>query len=195
MRQVILNQLATKHLLATRIPQMDQTSANPYVSPHADKIDPDTVQSTNRLLPLWIWLAFAAVTSFFGTPADPISMLAALAYGLISFVVGAVLGSSLPVFLRVLPALLWAGLGLWLALSVSEPVYVAGHILYASVSIVIGAWTSRFIQRGRVRILAFFCTGYVLGSIVGIVGTVAGAVVATILAIRSLQQRDLGGDG
>lgn len=165
---------------------MDEPSANPYAPPTADTSQPVTASST-RLHPLWIWLAIAAATSFFGTPADPISMLIALAFGLGCFCTGAMLGSSMPMVLRVFPFIAWSVPAVWLAGSLGHPYFIAGAVFYAAASVGIGYWTCGTIRVGRVRILVSFCAGYVLGSIFGILGTVGGAVLATMLAQRSMR--------
>jgi hypothetical protein len=123
-------------------------------------------------------------------------MLIALAYGLVCFGVGSILGSSLHVLLRVLPLVLWVVPAIWFPPFGGEryyPFYSALSAFYALVSIGIGAWACRSIQHGRLRILSSFCGGYVLGSIVGILGTVVGAVVATIVAKRCLRMPDVSG--
>lgn len=165
---------------------MNEPSANPYASPTADTSIPSSHPST-RLHPLWIWLGIAVVTSFFGTPADPISTLIALAYGLGCFCFGAILGSSIPAVLRVLPLIVWAVPAACLAMFFGHPYFIAGAIVYAAVSVAIGFWTCRSIHAGRLRLLASFCAGYVVGTTVGILGTIGGAVVATMLARRSLR--------
>ena len=174
---------------------MDQSSLNPYAPPSADVAQPIAATSTNELIPLWIWLAIAVVTSFFATPADPISMLIALAFGLVCFCVGAVLGSSLHVVFRLLPLVLWIAPASWLAFSFGGPYFAIGAAVYGLSSVGIGVWTYRRIQHGRLRIISCFCIGYVLGSFVGALGTAAGAVIAVILARRSLRMLDAPGDG
>ena len=80
---------------------MDEASANPYSSPAAEVSIPPRVTTFGELVPLWTWLTVAVLTAVFGTPADPICMLWALAYGLLSFCVGAVVGSRWHILLRI----------------------------------------------------------------------------------------------
>ena len=171
---------------------MTQPTANPYAPPNADLLASATRIRDRQLLPLWIWLAIAVLTSFLGTPADPISLLIALAYGLVSFCVGAMLGSSLNMIVRVLPVIFWAIPAIFLAISSGGFYFFVGAVCCGLASIMIGFWSCRRIQRGRLRILAWFCAGYILGSIVGALGTVAGAVLGAILAKRSLPRPDGG---
>ena len=180
--------------VAARNPHMNQPSANPYAPPSVDVSQTTATTSTGELRPLWIWLGIAAVTSFFGTPADPISMLIALAFGLVCFCVGAILGSSLNLILRTLPLFLWIAPASWLALSFGGSYFAVGAAVYGLASIGIGVWACRRIQRGRLRIFSCFFAGYVLGSFVGAIGTVAGAVIAANLARRSLRMPDAPGD-
>jgi hypothetical protein len=109
-----------------------------------------------------------------------------LAYGLISFSVGAILGSSLNTIARVIPAILWIIPAIPLALLNAGPYFIIGSFCYLVVSIAIGFWASRRIGNGRLRIILYFVVGYVLGSVVGPIGTIAGAVLGAVLAKRSL---------
>lgn len=169
---------------------MTDPTTNPYAPPGF--VPPSNLAPPGNadLLPLWIWLGIAIFASFVGTPADPVSMLIDLAYGLISLWVGAVLGSSLPVALRCLPALLWCGVHVALLrtpLASEFPVYFAFvHVSYLTTSVVLGYLTSRRIGTGTFRVLMWFSVGYALGSVACVIGTVAGAVVGAVLARRSL---------
>lgn len=98
--------------------------------------------------------------------------------------------------LRVLPLILWVVPAVWLAILFHNAYFIVGAVFYGLISIGIGAWACRTIQHGRLRILASFCAGYLLGSMVcGVFGTVAGAVLATIVARRSLRMPDMSGGG
>jgi hypothetical protein len=134
-------------------------------------------------MPLWIWLGMSVVTGFFGTPADPVSVLTFLSIGLVYFWAGAILASSLNIVIRVLPAILcivaaipFVGVGFHGVVLLS---YCAGSMLF-------GFWASRSIDTGRFRIIACFSAGYVLGC-------VFGAVLGAILAKGSLREHS--GDG
>ena len=169
---------------------MTDPTTNPYAPPGF--VPPSNLVPPRNadLLPLWIWLGIAVIASFVGTPADPVSMLIDLAYGLISFLVGAVLGSSLHIVLRCIPALLWCGVRLTLLqtpLATEFTAYYATvHVSYMATSIAFGYWASRRLGTGRFRILLWFSIGYALGSVVCVIGTVAGAVTGAFLARRSL---------
>lgn len=165
---------------------MNQASVNPYAAPNADAASDAETPREPQLLPLWLWLAVAVVVSFLGTPADPASMVIALAYGLVSFCVGAVLGSSANLFVRVIPSVLWIIPTIALVLLTADPYFILSALCYLIVSIVFGFWASRRIKRGRLRIILGFAAGYILGLIDGGQWTVVGAVLGTLLAERSL---------
>ncbi|MGM0488294.1 MAG: hypothetical protein ACQESR_16215 [Planctomycetota bacterium] len=169
---------------------MNQTSTNPYDPPSAAHSVSAERPRGQQLFPLWIWLGVAVLASFFGTPPDPISMIIALAYGLISFWVGAILGSSLKMSVRIIPAVLWCIPAIALALLNSLYFFLVVWLCYLMVSIIIGFWASRRINNGRLRIILYFSAGYVLGSVVGALGTVAGAVLGALLAKSSLAKPD-----
>ncbi len=158
-------------------------SMNPYESSAHVTTRPAT---TSQLLPLWIWLGIAVGVSFFCTPADPVTVLLALAFGLICFGLGCVVSSFWHPMLRLLTLVLWGATVVWLFLSADGLYFVSGVALYSLVSLVAGVWAYRAIQHGRIRILASFCGGYVIGSFAGILGTVAGAILGALLAKCSL---------
>lgn len=160
------------------------SSMNPYESTaHV----PPPLGTIGGLLPLWTWLAVAAGVSFFCTPADPLSMLIALALGLLFFSLGCVVGSNWRPVLRLLPVVIWGVIVVWLSLSTNGWYFATGVAAYSLVSIVAGAWACRSIQHGRVRVLVSFCGGDVVGSFAGIVGTVAGAIIGVLLAKHSVK--------
>jgi MFS family permease len=170
---------------------MNDPSTNPYGLPPAAVVDDEAVPpDIHPLIPLWGWLAIAVATSFFGTPADPVSMLIALAYGLISFCVGAALASSLHIVVRVLPLIVCATT-FCLAIATDGPYRGVVAACYAAVSIGMGFWAYRGINNGRKRILSCFGAGYVVGSLLGPFGTIAGAVLGTLLAKGSLRRKNM----
>lgn len=171
---------------------MNQPSANPYAPPSADASASAESSRDRQLIPLWIWLGVAVAISVLGTPADPISMLLALAYGLISFWVGAILSSPLNVIVRVIPGIIWIIPAIALAVMNVASYFMVVGLCYLVVSIVMGFWAWRRIRNRRLRIALCFSAGYVLGSVVGPLGTVAGAVIGAILAKRSLPKPDGG---
>ena len=179
--------------MSTEDRRVNELSENPYASPTADALQPTTTGRSSVLRPLWTWLAIAAIVSFLCTPADLLSQLVALAYGLSFFCIGSILASSLHIILRMLPLVLWVPLAGWLVLEpfgqIMHTFLVIGAVFYAVISVACGFWAHRTIQNGRLRILASFYIGYVLGSFFGILGTVAGAALATLLANRSLRIR------
>jgi len=143
--------------------------------------------STVELLPLWIWLGVAVAVSFFCAPADPVTELLALAFGLVCFGLGCVVGSFWHPMLRLLALVLWGAAVGWLFLSADGLYFVSGAVLYSLVSMAAGAWAFRSIEHGRSRILTSFCGGYVIGSFAGILGTLAGAVLGALLAERCVR--------
>ena len=70
-------------------------------------------------------------------------MLIALAYGLISFVVGAMLGSSLKMTVRILPVTVWIVPTVFLAFSSGGAYFVVGTLCYGLASTAIGFWACR----------------------------------------------------
>ena len=159
---------------------MDEPSTNPYAPPTADSLPPPGVDFTD-LRPLWIWLAISAAIALLGTPADPISQLVALAYGLAFFCGGSILASRLPIVIRVVPLLLWLAPAGWLASSFGHVNVIIGAMIYALVSIVMGHRAHRSIHYRRGQILGAFYCGYVVGSLAGILGTIGGAVLMTLI--------------
>lgn len=173
-----------------RLNSMNQTSPNPYAPPStAHSVSAERPRG-QQLFPLWIWLGVAVLASLLGTPPDPMSMIMALAYGLVSFWVGAILGSSLTASVRIIPAVLWCVPAIALTLLNSLYFFMVVWLCYLLVSIIIGFWAWRRISNGRLRIILYFSVGYVLGSVVGALGTVAGAVLGALLAKRSLAKPD-----
>ena len=175
---------------------MNQSSANPYVSPSAEAVRSPNSIASQQLTLLWIWLAIAVVASFLGTPADPLSMFVALGYGLISFCLGAVCGLRGRIVLRGMSLILW------IVIAIAYCFLYRGHFflfvvssLYGIISFAFGFWVCRRIQYGRLRILLSFSTGYLIGSMLGPLGTVAGAAVGAILAKRSLKMSEELDDG
>jgi hypothetical protein len=164
---------------------MTHQSTNPYAPPLADNATNDASRRYIELLPLWTWLFVVVLTSILGTPADPISMLIPLIFGLISFWVGAILGSKVHLIVRLLPLIPWIAVAAWFARGGFDLFTIIVQCL-GVISIVMGAWSSRRIRRGRFRIIGSFSVGYVLGTIAGPLGTAVGAVTATVLARRSV---------
>ncbi len=113
-------------------------------------------------------------------------MLIVLALGLLYFSLGCVVGSNWHPVLRLLPVVLWSVNVVWFFLSTNDWHFTTGVAIYFLVSIIAGAWACRSIQYGRVRVLASFCGGYLIGSVAGIVGTVAGAIIGVLLAKYSV---------
>jgi hypothetical protein len=149
-------------------------------------------EAENRLAPLWSWLAVAIIASFFGTPADPVSMYIALAYGLLAFVVGCVLGSRLHLIVRGLALTLWLVPGIFVGLG---GVWFIGDMgCYGLLSLGMGIWAVRSIPYQCPRIISSFCLGYVVGSLAGIYGILAGAIIAVRLATRSSQAKEVARD-
>jgi len=168
---------------------MNHSQANPYAAPNAEPAASSDNPADHQMLVLWSWLGVAVAISFLATPADPVSMLIALAYGLMSFWVGAILGSSLNVFARVIPAVIWIIPAVFFALGMAS-YFLAVWIAYPIISIVMGFWAWRRISNGRLRVILLFSAGYVLGSLFGPLGTVGGAVLGGILAKKSLGRND-----
>ena len=166
------------------------SSVNPYASPKAEFGTAVVSTRGHRLFPLWIWLGIAVVASWLGTPADPQSMFIALAYGLVSFCAGAILGSSLNIIVRVVPVIIVVVPVIYFVLP-DGGYYAVVALCYVLACIPLGFWACRIIGSGRLRIISCFCAGYVLGTIaVPLLGTVVGAALGAILAKRSLPRAD-----
>jgi hypothetical protein len=168
------------------IRHMEKPPANPYASPIDGAAVAPRTTTFGELLPLWVWLAIAVPAAFFGSPADPIAMLLALAHGLLSFCFGTVIGSRSHILLRLLVLMLSSVMAFALAPLV---VFSAG-VCYGVFSVAAGVWAWRHIRHGRLRILVCFVVGFVIGSLIGPLGTSAGAVVGALLAKRSLGPRN-----
>jgi MFS family permease len=153
-----------------------QQITNLYAPPPGENLSHPTSAPSRELHPLWIWLAIMVLTTFLGTPADPISKPLALAYGLLCFWVGYILGSRTRLILRLLPLVLCIAAAAWLT-SLTVHYHIAISACYGLMSIGIGMWANRRIQRGQLRIVACFSAGYAIGSLVGPLGTVLGAAV------------------
>jgi hypothetical protein len=168
---------------------MHESVPNPYASPTPISDSDRAGASKNHLRPLWIWLAAGTLMPFFGTPADPVSMLIAMAYGLVSFCIGCVLGSSASVWLRGLCLVLWLAPSGSIGLGFSS-FFLGDMLLFGLASSAMGVWACRSLEARRLRILASFAAGFIAGSFAGLIGTVGGAVLATLLANRSLPRSD-----
>lgn len=167
-----------------------QTMNEPSARTNPDA--PDDVTSrdddaTSRFHPLWIWLAFAIVTSVFGTPADPLSMLLASVFLLGCFCVGAIVAGSSSFVLRIISAVACSVPAAFFVSMFDHPYFVVGAGVTGAISIAMGAWACRLIHRGRLRILACFSAGYLVGSLVGLLGTIGGAIMAAAIAQSSLR--------
>ena len=66
--------------------------------------------------------------------------------------------------------------------------FIPIELFYCVASIAIGYWACRSISRGRFRIIFCFATGYVVGTVLGLIGVAGGAVVGAILANRSMAE-------
>jgi len=169
---------------------MNELSENPYASPEADCPATTARTGENRLLPLWVWLGISVLASFFVAPADPTSMLIATVYGVVCFFFGALAGFHRRALFRVLILVIClVPIAILVFLSAgADPTDIRLHVelCYGLASAMFGFSASRNIKNGQVRIIACFCAGYLLGSIVGGLGTIAGAVLGVFLANRSL---------
>jgi hypothetical protein len=166
---------------------MNEPPENPYSPPSAEA-SATASKRYYELVPLWIWLGIVVAISLLGTPADPISMLLAMAYGLATFLMGAVIGSSLNITIRILFAVLWVVPVVPLTFFSTGSHADVGLLCYSVAGLVFGFWTCRRIERGCFRVMVYLSVGYVLGSVFGLLGTVAGAALGAILARRSLSR-------
>lgn len=136
-------------------------------------------------MPLYIWLGSAVVVFVLDTPADPISILPAMASGLATLWIGMVIGSSINLTIRILFAVIW-GIPVVLLAFVSTGSYAAvGLLCHSLAGLNFGFWMCRRFERGAFRLMAYLSVGYVLGSVLGIMGAV---FLGAILAERSLSR-------
>ena len=180
---------------------MTEPSRNPFAPPRSDpnaRLHLGEQEETlppreQSLLPLWSWLTVSALTPFLAVPADPVSILITMEYGLASFCAGAVHGSSLSVGLR------GGALGGWLLFTTTWvfqnrfhlSYLVLGVVAYGAFSVGMGKWASREIKIGRCRIISCFCVGYALGILLGAFGAIGGAGLGAVLARLSLRASDV----
>ena len=169
---------------------MNGQSTNPYASPNAT-VDASTTRAKNSLIVLWVWLAVAVLAAIFATPADPISMLVALAYGLVLFCGGATLGSSQNVGTWTLVIGVCVAAIIAFTFVSGGTFFVVPGTCYGVLSVGMGVWASRSITSGRVRILLSFSVGYIVGSLATPLGTVAGAVLCAVVANRLSEAHNL----
>ncbi len=163
---------------------MSELPCNRCVTPDSDQARAGSRWEPIGLCPLWIWLAIAALASVFGTPADPYSMLFALAYGLVCFWIGVVLASAAYFVLRILPLVLFVAAAIWGLAVTGGDLALDVMLWYGAMSIACGAWAFRAIHHVPWRILAGFSFGYALGIIGGPAGVIVGAVFGAELARR-----------
>ena len=162
---------------------MNQQPDNPFASPAMGQTEHPQSSVYHELIPLWVWLGVAVVASVVFTPSDPISMLFILLPSLI---------------------LLWVGLGLVTAKSriVQVPLLllvIAPLILLAMYVGIFNTWTAAWyvaintslatfaawrLGDRRWKVITYFTIGYLLGSLLLATGTIAGAIVATLMAVR-----------
>lgn len=165
---------------------MDSSPQNPYASPQTAAEFLPAEQQRPSLWHLWVWLILAVSVSLWGSPADPISIWLALAFGLLAFGVGAVQAASLPRVVRLVFLIAWliavGGLSIWGGVSAT----MVGAWIYGLGSIGLGWTASARLSEGRTRIVFAFCAGYVFGSILGPLGTIAGAITGALLARGTL---------
>ncbi|QDU54689.1 hypothetical protein [Aeoliella mucimassa] len=169
---------------------MNQPSTNPYASPRDEQLDSRAV-STKAMMPMRLWLLVAVVGSLLGSPADPLSMLLAMASGLALFCGGVIAGSRLPLVLRgvaiVASVLLWATMIPWTG--DYALMYAGINTAYAIASLAMGCWTARS-EGYRPAILIGFSLGFLLGSLFGPLGMAGGAVLGAYLGSRSSTKTD-----
>ena len=167
---------------------MERIDDNPYAWPTDTEKRPASAPIENDGLPLWRWLAFVTLNSVLMRPPDLLSSYIILLIAIVSFGGGTLFGSPLRLAARLLQLLLAIAAAVALSLA-----FFADHRIFTTIliltSIGMGAWASRSIPLGRARIVGAFCAGYVVGSVFLILGAAIGAVVATLIAQRSLEKQ------
>jgi len=158
---------------------MSELSCNQCATPDSNR---DAAENAVRFWPLWVWLVIALVTSWFGTPADPYSMLVALAYGLVCFWVGVVLAAGRCLVLRIMPLVLFVAAAVSLLIAAGWDFNLGVMLCYGVVSIVCGAWGYRVIHDRPLRILPGFSVGFALGRVAAPPGPVLSALLGIWLA-------------
>lgn len=173
---------------------MTTAHENPY-RPPGETFRPPAPETEYSLAPIWSWLAIAILTTIFGVPADPLSALVCLGWGLIFFLVGVFLGTSASVVLRVLIVLGLCQVGAYVALTyvrmgrgppIEWAILATVGWCYTVASISCGHWASWKVGPGMRRIVLCFGAGYTLGLLLGPLGVIAGSVAGVSLARKSL---------
>lgn len=171
---------------------MDSSPPNPYASPQTTAEPLSAKQQRPSLWLLWVWVILAVSASLIVSPADPISIWLALAFGLLAFGVGAVQAASLPRAVRLVPLIAWLiGAGALTTIWGGMGGTMVGIGIYGLGSIGLGWCASARLSEGRTRIVLAFCAGYVFGSILGPLGTIAGAITGALLARGTLPRHRL----
>jgi hypothetical protein len=141
---------------------------------------------------LWVWLAFAAIISLFGSPPDPFCMFLAIQYGLISFLVGVCLASGWPLAVRVLAFAVWCyptAIPMWGRWSTDGPGFAMAvvAVAYGVLSVAAGFAAFRSLRSlaGYRRILAGFAAGYALGAVF-VIPFFVGPILGVFFAKRSI---------
>lgn len=163
---------------------MEDSSQNPFASPITPQAKKPQIDRYRELIPLWIWLGITVVGSIAITPSDPISMLLVLLPSVASLWVGLGLVTTnsrvvqaVLIFLIIIPIA-------WLAMHIAI-FYPWGGPLYVGVNFSLGTFAAWRLGNRRLKVISYFTVGFVIGSPMMCFGTIAGAIVATLLAVRT----------
>ncbi|RCS42120.1 hypothetical protein DTL42_20025 [Bremerella cremea] len=176
---------------------MSEPPVNPFASPEARVVAALVSQrmSLACLIPLWMWLPLSIAAAYFGTPADPISELIAMGINLLWLWIGTAIGALSYWPLR-FATVLGLGLPLGVLTFLLGPYYLpAGAVIYILANLCLGALSWRSIPQGRLTILGGLSLGYVVGSILCLVGSlplgIAGSLAGYLAAQKSLPREEV----
>lgn len=163
---------------------MKHTPENPFASPETLQSRKPPSSVYRDLIPLWIWLGVSVVGSIAITPADPISMLMILLPSVISLWVGLALVTTTSRVIQVALFILIIAPIAWLAMPIVM-FYPWGGPCYVGLNVSLGTYAAWCLGNRRLKVISYFTIGFLLGSIMMCFGTITGAVLATLLAVRT----------
>lgn len=163
---------------------MTDISENPFASPESSQDEHPQSSVYRDLIPLWTWLGVTVVGSVGITPADPVSMLLVLLPSVVSLWVGLGLVTSQSRILQAILLLLVVAPIAWLAMHIAV-FYPWGGLLHVGMNVSLATFAAWRLGKRRLKVLTYFSIGFLLGSFLMCFGTIAGAVLGSLLAVRS----------
>jgi hypothetical protein len=165
---------------------------NPYTPP--TEPSSSAALDRNSLHYIWLWLAVALVGSMVSTPADLFSIVLALVYGALSFLIGVALTHGnvparvtqvlvLSAACAAIATQIWlhAFAQIWLS---PYAFTIGSACLYTCASIICGIFASRSLVKNRRRILFALMGSYLAGIPLGPLGCALVPIPCVLLANR-----------